>query len=89
MEFDQDHNIVNYNDVKKDVAKLFIYPCERHQFAFLFLKDFKNDIHFVILDSSLSSTQTSFFQKLQKCYQFHDLITFFSAMVEHDIHFVI
>ena len=48
MEFDQDHSIIAYDDVKKDVAKLFIYPCERHQFAFVFLKDFENDIFFVI-----------------------------------------
>ena len=48
MEFVQDHIIVAYNDVKKDVTKLLIDLCERHQFAFVFLKDFENDIYFVI-----------------------------------------
>ena len=47
MKFDQDQSIIAYNDVKKDVAKLFINRCARRQFPFVFLKDYENDIQFV------------------------------------------
>ena len=46
--FVQDHLIIAYNDVKKDVVKLIEQHSKRHQFAFLFLKDFEIDHYFVI-----------------------------------------
>ena len=39
--FDQDHHIIGYNDVEKDVVKLIPQHSKTHQFAFLFLKDFE------------------------------------------------
>lgn len=40
--------VIGDNGLKKDVFKLIVQHSKRHQFAFLFLKDSENDIHFVI-----------------------------------------
>ena len=37
--------------IKKEVAKVIIHTCPAHKPAFLLLKDFENDQHFVILKS--------------------------------------
>ena len=59
--FDQDHLINAYNDVKKDIVKLIVPDSLRYQIAFLFLKDFENDIHFKIQNHLFVTkmTQTS------------------------------
>ena len=54
LKIDQDPLVIADNDVKKDVTKLLVHQKEAYQFAFLFLKDYKNDLYFVIR-RSLSS----------------------------------
>ena len=55
LKIDQDPLVIADNDVKKDVAKLLVHQKEAHQFAYLFLKDYENDLHFVIWRSLLSN----------------------------------
>ena len=46
--FVQDLGIIVYNDVKKDVAKLIVHQLKAHKSASVFLKDYENDLIFVI-----------------------------------------
>ena len=47
--------VIGDNDVKKEVVKLILHLSDWHKSAFVFLKDYENEIHFVIWKSFLPS----------------------------------
>ena len=59
--------VIGDNGFKKDVFNLIVQHSKTHQFAFLFLKDFESDIHFVIRKSFFFQHSTIFIVK--KCWR--------------------